>query len=258
MEKINDVIFVNVDDIRKNPNQPRKNFDEDAIADLARSIEKVGVIQPINLRKVGNDFELIAGERRLLATIKAGFHKIPAVVIEVTDHQSAVLALIENVQREDLDFIEEAYAYKTLIEKYDITQKEVANRVGKSQSTVSNKLRLLRLDDNLLTKVSMNGLTERHARALLKIKEDNLQKEILDEVIRKELNVNQTDVLVEKKINEHTKDKKRKNTKFKINTSIYVNTIKKAFQTIIETGIDAKYEKEDKGDHIEVKIRIPK
>lgn len=258
MEKINDVIFVNVKDIRKNPNQPRKKFNEEAINDLARSIEKVGVIQPINLRKVGKNFELIAGERRLLATIKAGFDKIPAVVIEVTDHQSAVLALIENVQREDLEFIEEAYAYRTLIEKYDITQKEVATRVGKSQSTVSNKLRLLKLDDNLLTKITANGLTERHARALLKIKEENLQNEILDEVLKKDLNVKQTDVLVNKRINEHTKKKKRRNTKFRINTSIYVNTIKRAFQTIIDTGIDAKYEKKDKGDHIEVKIRIPK
>jgi len=258
MEKINDVIFVKVKDIKKNPNQPRKKFDEDAIDDLAKSIEKVGIIQPINLRKVGNYFELIAGERRLLATIRAGFDKIPAVVIEVTDHQSAFLALIENVQREDLDFIEEANAYKTLIEKYDITQKEVSNRVGKSQSTVSNKLRLLKLNDNLLTKIAMNGLTERHARALLKIKDQKMQNEVLDYIIEKDLNVKQTDVLIQKRINEQVKDKKRKNTKFKINTSIYVNTIKKAFQSIIDTGIDAKYEKEDKGDHIELKIRIPK
>jgi len=258
MEKINDVIFVNVDDIRKNPNQPRKKFDEEAIDDLARSIEKVGIIQPINLRKVNNYFELIAGERRLLATIRAGFDKIPAVVIEATDHQSAVLALVENVQREDLDFMEEAYAYKTLIEKYDITQKEVAIRVGKSQSTVSNKLRVLKLDDNLLTKISVNGLTERHARALLKIEDQRLQEEVLTQVIEKALNVKQTDVLVDKKMNAHTKEKKRKNTKFKINTSIYVNTIKKAFQTILETGVEAEYEKSDKGDHIEVKIRIPK
>lgn len=258
MEKINDVIFVDVKDIKKNPNQPRKKFDEDAIDDLARSIEKVGVIQPINLRKVGPYFELIAGERRLLATIRAGFEKIPAVVIEVTDHQSAVLALIENVQREDLDFIEEANAYKTLIEKYDITQKEVASRVGKSQSTVSNKLRLLKLDDKILTKLALNGLTERHGRALLKIKDEKLQIEVLDYIIEKDLNVKQTDVLIQKRINERKKDKKKKNTKFKINTSIYVNTIKKAFQTIIDTGIDAKYEKEDKGDHIELKIRIPK
>lgn len=258
MEKINDVIFVDVKDIKKNPNQPRKKFDEDAIDDLARSIEKVGVIQPINLRKVGTYFELIAGERRLLATKKAGFHKIPAVVIEVTDHQSAVLALIENVQREDLDFIEEANAYKTLIEKYDITQKEVANRVGKSQSTVSNKLRLLKLDDKILTKLTVNGLTERHARALLKINDQRLQLEILEYIIEKDLNVKQTDVLIKRRLDEQTKDKKRKNTKFKINTSIYVNTIKKAFQSIIDTGIDAKYEKEDKGDHIELKIRIPK
>ena len=258
MEKINDVIFVDVKDIKKNPNQPRKKFDEDAIDDLARSIEKVGVIQPINLRKVGSYFELIAGERRLLATIRAGFDKIPAVVIEVTDHQSAVLALIENVQREDLDFIEEAYAYKTLIEKYNITQKEVSNRVGKSQSTVSNKLRLLKLNDKILTKLAVNGLTERHGRALLKIENEDLQNEVLDYIIEKALNVKQTDVLISRKINELSKDKKRKNTKFKINTSIYVNTIKKAFQTIIDTGIDAKYEKEDKGDHIELKIRIPK
>jgi ParB family chromosome partitioning protein len=258
MEKINDVIFVNVNDIKKNPNQPRKKFDQDAIDDLARSIEKVGVIQPINLRKISNGFELIAGERRLLATIAAGFDKIPAVVIEVTDHQSAVLALIENVQREDLDFIEEAYAYKTLIEKYDITQKEVANRVGKSQSTVSNKLRLLKLNDNLLTKLAINGLTERHGRALLKIEDYDLQNEVIEEIIKKELNVKQTDVLVQRKVDALKKVKKRKNTKFKINTSIYVNTIKKAFETILDTGIDAKYQKVDKGDHIELKIRIPK
>jgi len=258
MEKINDVIFVKVNDIRKNPNQPRKNFDQEAIEDLARSIEKVGVIQPINLRKVGDFFELIAGERRLMATIEAGFDKIPAVVIEVTDHQSAVLALIENVQREDLDFIEEAYAYKTLIRKYSITQKEVASRVGKSQSTVSNKLRILKLSDNLLTKIANKGLTERHARALLKIKEPTLQEEVLNQVINRELNVKQTDVLVHKMLNKCVEEKKRKNTKFKINTSIYVNTIKKAFQTILETGIDAEYEKEDKGNYIELKIRIPK
>lgn len=258
MEKINDVIFVDVNKIERNPDQPRRIFDDAAIEDLARSIKQVGVIQPINLRKKGEMFELIAGERRLLATKKAGFNKIPAVIIEVNSNESAVLALVENVQREDLNFIEEAYAYQALKEKYNISQKEIAEGVGKSQSTISNKMRLLRLGQSLIDQIKEAQLTERHSRALLKLKNDDDRQKALERIIKNELNVKQTDVLVNRILEDTKIKKKRRNTKFRINASIYVNTIKKAYQNIVDTGVEAKFEKKEHEDYYELKIRIPK
>lgn len=257
MEKINEVVFIDVDKIFKNPNQPRTVFDESSIKELSDSIKEVGVIQPISVRKIGKKFELIAGERRLLATKKAGLKRIPSLVIEVSDNQSAVLALVENVQREDLDFVEEAYAYKALMKKNNITQKELAKRVGKSQSNVSNKLRILKLDDEIINKVKEYNLTERHTRALLSLKSKELQNEVLEKIKSRNLNVKQTDVLVKNILDDIKKDKKIKNTKYKISNRIYVNTIKKAFDQIIETGIDAKFEKNISEDYVELKIRIP-
>jgi ParB family chromosome partitioning protein len=258
VEKVNDILFIDVEKIMKNPNQPRSNFSENSIFELAQSIKQVGVIQPISVRKIGEKFELIAGERRLMATKKAGFTKIPTVVLEVDDQQSAILSLVENIQRENLGFLEEAYAYKTLIEKYNINQKEVSVKMGKSQSTISNKLRLLKLDTQIRNRIVENGLTERHARKLLIIKEKNLQNEIIDKIVKNQLNVKQTDVLVNNILNVEKVKKRKINTQFKLNSNIYVNTIKKAYDEIVDVGIEAEFEKIINDKYIELKIKIPK
>jgi len=258
VEKINEILFINVENIVRNPNQPRNFFVESSIEELAQSIKEVGVIQPISVRKIGDKFELIQGERRLRATIKAGFKKIPTVVIEVNDSESAVLALVENIQRENLGFLEEAYAYKSLIKKYDISQKELSIKVGKSQSAISNKLRILKLDDQILIKIVENKLTERHARTLLVLKNKEVQNVVISKIVKNNLNVKQTDVLVKNILDENKVSRRKKNTQYKLGTGIYVNTIKKAFNQIIDVGINAEFEKNETENYIEVKIKIPK
>lgn len=258
MEKINDVVFLPVDKIKRNPNQPRKVFNADKIKELALSIENVGVIQPISVRQVSDVFELIAGERRLLATKEAGLSKIPAVVIEVSENNSAVLALIENIQREDLDFIEEAMAYKSLSCKFNVSQKDIASQVGKSQSTISNKLRLLKLSQSVLDLIKLYGLSERHARALLKLNQEELQEQIVEKIHDRQLNVRQTERLIASILEEENNKKRKRNTNYRLNHLIYVNTIKNAYDEIVETGIEAEYEKIERDDFYELKIIIPK
>ncbi|MGM0379284.1 MAG: ParB/RepB/Spo0J family partition protein [Bacillota bacterium] len=256
MEKINDVVFLDVKKIVKNPNQPRKNFNKENLEELAESIKSVGVIQPISVRKINNKYELIAGERRLRATKYAGIKKIPSVVIEVSNNQSAVLALVENIQRKDLNFIEKAMAYKTLVREHNISQKEIAKRVGKSQSTISNKLRILSHDSDILKLIKENNLTERHARALLKIKDKDLKIKVLNKIIKNELTVKQTDKLIKNILEDKKKSTLKKNTTYKMSNTIYVNTVKKAYDEIVETGIEADFDKKEFDDHIELKIKI--
>ena len=145
-ESKKDIVYISVDSIRPNPYQPRKRFSKASLDELCESIKQYGVIQPINVRKIGNNhYELVAGERRLRAAIMAGLDKIPAIIIDVNDNDSAILALIENLQREDLNYLEEAEGYNNLIMEHNLTQEELAMRIGKSQSTIANKIRLLRL-----------------------------------------------------------------------------------------------------------------
>lgn len=258
MEKINDVVLLEIDKIKKNPNQPRSIFNEDGIKELSDSIKNLGVLQPISVRAVENHYELIAGERRLLASKKVGFSKIPSIIVEVDENNSAILALVENIQREDLDFIEEAYAYKMLLEKHNISQKNIAIKVGKSQSSVSNKLRILNHDDEIIEKIRKFNLTERHARALLKIKNIKIKNEVISKIIKNNLNVKQTDVLISKIVNIEKKEKIVKNTKYKFKNTIYVNTVKKAYDEIVKTGINAEFKKDDFDDYTEIKIKIYK
>lgn len=258
MEKINDILFIDVENIVRNPNQPRNYFVENSIDELAQSIKEVGVIQPISVRKNGKNYELIQGERRLRATIKAGFKKIPTVVVDVNDEDSAVLALVENIQRENLGFLEEANAYKYLIEKYSISQKELSAKVGKSQSSISNKLRILKLDDEIVTRIIENKLTERHARTLLLLDNIELQNKVIDKIIKNNLNVKQTDVLVKNILYDSKITRRKRNTQYKLGAGVYVNTIRKAYKQIIDVGINAEFERNETENYIEVKIKIPK
>lgn len=255
-----DVRIIPIENIKANPYQPRKVFDEDGLEELASSIKSVGLIQPITVRYIGGKhYELIAGERRLRATTMAGFIEIPAVIISVTDTDSAVLALVENLQRSDLNFVEEAEGYRQLIDEHGFTQKEIAEKVSKNQSTVSNKLRILNLSPIVKDLLVQNNLTERHGRALLKVKDDDLRVKILKQVIKNDMNVKHTENLVQTYLTiEEEKKKSRQLIKSKINYRIYVNTVKQAYQAILDTGHNAKYVEKDKGEYIEVTVKIPK
>ena len=169
------VIYLHPDVLHPNPNQPRKRFSPDGLEELAASIREHGVLQPLTVRKVDGSFELVSGERRLRAARMAGLSEVPCIVIDVDGVCSSLLALVENLQRRDLDFLEEAMALDRLIHTYDLSQEEAARRIGKSQSAVANKLRLLKLSPRLLDRLRQNGLTERHARALLRLETEEQQ-----------------------------------------------------------------------------------
>jgi len=253
--KINDVINIPIERIVRNPSQPRKIFNIDSLNELADSIKSYGVIQPISVREVENGYEIIMGERRFRASQILKVSHIPAIIVDITDGDSAVVALVENLQRENLNFLEEASALSKLIDEHNLTQKEIADKIGKKQSTISNKLRILNLSDDVKEKILLNNLTERHARALLKVDEKDRIK-ILNRVVKNGLNVKKTEELIAS-LNKNVK-RKSQNRKSHINYKIYVNTIKQAYKTILDTGFDAEYKEVDKGEYIELIVKIPK
>ncbi|MGE5677745.1 MAG: nucleoid occlusion protein [Pseudomonadota bacterium] len=265
MRNLNDnkaIINIPIDEIAPNPYQPRKEFCGSSLEELAASIKEYGVLQPVNVRKIGgNGYELVSGERRLRATRLAGMEVIPAVVIEVVEQDSAVIALIENLQREDLNFMEEAEGYHNLISDHGMTQEELAKKVGKKQSTIANKLRLLKLNNKIKKTILENELTERHARALLKLPGELLQEKALANIIKKSLNVKKTEEMVEKMLEEVAaaqEPPKKSRIKGKMHYNIYINTIKNACREIVRTGCQVEYVQVDKGPFIEVTVKIPK
>ena len=254
-----DQMEIPIELICTNPDQPRKIFEDRELYELCDSIKEFGVIQPILVKRDNKGlYIVIAGERRLRASLLAGLKKIPAVIRDADEKDSALLALVENVQRENLNYIEEAAAYKRLMDEYGLTQTEIAKRVGKQQSTISNKIRILVLPLDIQQVLADNQLTERHARALLKVSDDKIRKQILARIIEHSLNVKQTEKLIDDVLTKH-EEEKRKGEKLRyINYRIYLNTLKKAFSSISEVEKQAKYYQEDKGDFLEVRIIIPK
>lgn len=256
-----------VDKILPNPNQPRKHFEDSAITELAESIKSFGIIQPIQVRRISDEFyELVSGERRLRASKVAGEETIPAIVVEMSDQDSALIAIMENVQREDLTYFEEAESYRQLMEYYNLTQDRIAELLGKSQSFVANKIRLLKLDSSIIQTLTENNLTERHARALLRIPDTELQEEVLKQVVKKDMTVKKTEELVEKirkdvltnNYDEKLTPEKKARVKSFINAQIYINTIKTAFKAVKESRTTAEYKEIEKEDCVEIKIIIPK
>ncbi|MFZ7119736.1 MAG: nucleoid occlusion protein [Eubacteriaceae bacterium] len=266
-DNIMKVEYIPIEFVKPNPYQPRTKFSNTSLEELAQSIKEYGVLQPINVRKFSDTtYELISGERRLRASKIAGLTKIPAVVNKVEESDSAMIALIENIQRENLNFIEEAESYSQLINLHSLTQEQIAKKIGKNQSTIANKLRLLRLNDDVRKTLLENDLSERHARALLRLPEEELQKEALNNIVKKKLNVKNSEQLIENirekvLINNHdeklTKESRARVKSF-INMRIYLNTIKNAFSEILKTGIKATYSEKDMDEYIEVKIKIMK
>ncbi|MGL4362771.1 MAG: nucleoid occlusion protein [Cellulosilyticaceae bacterium] len=263
MQKDLAIQYIPVDLVRPNPYQPRKVFSQSALEDLSKSIKEHGLMQPITVRIIGSSYELIAGERRLKATKLAGITEIPAVIAEVSTKDSAVLALIENLQRENLNFLEESEAYSLVMQDYGYTQQELAKTLGKNQSTVANKLRLLKLPTAVKKIVMENSLTERHARALLKLPSEEFQLDALETIIKHELNVKKTEQLIEQilvNLTTDNKEEKKPNIKFKPfvrDIRLFTNTITQAVDIIKQSGIDAKYTMMQEDDGYEIRIKIP-
>lgn len=256
------IVNIPIEDISPNPYQPRKDFNASNLEDLSDSIIQYGILQPINVRKIGDaGYELVAGERRLRAARLAGLKEIPAIIIEIVEQDSAIISLIENLQRENLNFFDEGEGYYNLINDHGLTQEELAKKVGKNQSTVANKIRLLKLSPSIRKRIMEYNLTERHARALLKIPDEKTQQKILKRIIKYSLNVKKTEEMIEKLTGEVAADKednKDKRIRGKMQYSIYVNTIKNVYRQIIKTGFDMDYNQVDKGDFVEITLKVPK
>ncbi len=269
------VVSIPVNRIMPNPYQPRKVFNQNALQELAASIKEYGVLQPISVRKAGKDtYELVAGERRLRAVILLGMKEIPAIVSEINDEDSAVLAMVENLQREDLGFMEEAEGYYSLLIDHGFTQEELALRIGKSQSAIANKIRLLKLSPAVKRMISDEGLTERHARSLLKLPNEELQLKVAKMVGERDFNVKKTEELVRLTLERLDKpgvepffgkedlaitvDRRGRAQKVVKNIRIFINTIKETINLLKLAGVDAKAAQFDRGEYFEFIIRIPK
>lgn len=252
------VLHIPLSKIVPNPYQPRKEFESEALSELADSIRQYGVLQPLLVAPgKGDTYILIAGERRLRASTMAGLGTVPVIVSEYTSQQIAEIALIENLQRKDLHYLEEAEGYEKLVNTFHLTQESMAIRVGKKQSTIANKLRLLRLPSPVRKKLHDSDLTERHARVLLKLENEDLQKAVLQKVLKGHLNVRQTEALVEKTLKEAGKLNQKKPRFVIVNdVRIYLNSIKEIMETVKTSGIPSSMEQEMDGDDVVVTLRI--
>ena len=252
------VLQVPLSKIVPNPYQPRKEFESEALSELADSIRQYGVLQPLLVAPgKGDSYILIAGERRLRASTMAGLGSVPVIVSEYTTQQIAEIALIENLQRKDLHYLEEAEGYEKLVNIFHLTQESMAIRVGKKQSTIANKLRLLHLPVSVRNKLHDSDLTERHARVLLKLENEETQKAVLQKVLKGHLNVRQTEALVDKTLKEAGKLNQRKPRLVIVNdVRIYLNSIKEIMDTVQTSGIPSSMEQDMDGDDVVVTLRI--
>ncbi len=252
------IILVPQSEIKPNPNQPRRHFDYDELESLAQSIRENGIIQPISVRQLkDNTYELVAGERRLRAARMVGLARIPCILMRIDDGKSALYGLTENLQRQDLDFFEEALAIEKLIREYNMSQEDAAKSLGKAQSTLSNKLRLLKLSEEQRMKISAAGLTERHARALLCLKDEVQIDRALSIIVDRHLNVQETDKLIKQIISREDGHKRPPIKLFK-DVRIFINTLNHAVDTMRKAGIDADSVKSETEEYIEYVVRIPK
>lgn len=246
------VVFLPARSIRPNPAQPRRIFREEALTELADSIRRHGILQPLSVRRVGTGYELIAGERRLRAGVLAGLAEIPCIIMSMDEEESGAAALIENLQRQDLDFIEEARGIRLLMEKWSISQEQTAKMLGKSQSAVANKLRLLRHSDKVLDALREAELTERHARALLKIPTENQKLAVIQTIRQLDMNVAKTEHYIDSLLEEKTPREKRPNV------GAFIQNLTQALSKIQLSGIRAISERKETENEIVLTITFPK
>lgn len=253
------VQYIPLGRIRPNPQQPRRSFDEEGLAELAASIRSCGILQPLTVRRAGDGYELVAGERRLRAARIAGLREVPCLVAQVGEEDSALLALMENLQRRDLDCWEEAQAIARLISRYGLSQEEAARRLGRAQPTVANKLRLLRLPEDVRALLRENGLTERHARALLRLQDPEVQRRAAGDMVRRGMNVAQAEAYVEKLLQSAQVTPPRGRSTYIIkDVRLFLNSVDRGLHLMRQAGVDAGWNRQDTDREILLTIRIPK
>ena len=253
------VQYIPLGRIRPNPQQPRRSFDEEGLAELAASIRSCGILPPLTVRRAGEGYELVAGERRLRAARIAGLREVPCLVAQVGEEDSALLALMENLQRRDLDCWEEAQAIARLISRYGLSQEEAARRLGRAQPTVANKLRLLRLPEDVRALLRENGLTERHARALLRLQDPEVQRRAAGDMVRRGMNVAQAEAYVEKLLQSAQVTPPRGRSTYIIkDVRLFLNSVDRGLHLMRQAGVDAGWNRQDTDREILLTIRIPK
>lgn len=253
----NKVVFLPVAAISPNPGQPRRHFSRAGLEELAASIGEHGVLQPLSVRRVPGGYELISGERRLRASRMAGLEEVPCILVSVDDRESSLLALVENLQRRDLDFVEEALALSRLIQTYHLSQEEAAKKLGKSQSSVANKLRLLKLPPDVLTLLREHGFTERHARALLRLESAEQQTAAARAVVEGGLTVAKTEEYVEHLLHPAPPLRRRPTIVLK-DVRLFLNTVSRGMSLMKEAGVKASCLRQETDDTIQLTITIPK
>lgn len=254
---IGKIVEIPIERIIPNPNQPRKFFDEDELKALSESISENGIIQPITVRENNNFYEIIAGERRYRAALMSGFECVPCIIIDADDSESAIMALVENIQRKNLSFFDEAQAIKNMINVYGLTQEETAKKIGKTQSTIANKLRILKFSDEEKKMITDYKLTERHARALLSVDDENLRKVIIEKIYKQGLNVSQTEKLISTMLSKELhKTKIRKRSKLLKHMSLFTNSINRAVSIMEDSGVKCSTKKINGEGYVEFVVRI--
>lgn len=257
-KEINKVLEISISLIKPNPSQPRKHFYSDELTKLAKSISQEGILQPLTIRINDGEYELVSGERRLRAAKIAGLKTVPCIIVNMTERNSALMALVENIQREDLSFFEEAGAIQSLISIYGMTQEDAAIRLGIAQSTVANKLRLLKIPGDEQQVIMDMGLSERHARALLRLNSKSDRVDVLERIHKYKLNVEMTEAYISKLLEGKRKKEsyKKRSTVLK-DVRLFVNTINKAIEVMRLSGVEANSKKTQTENEITYTITIP-
>ena len=257
------IVYLSTEDICPNPVQPRKLFDDESLEELSRSIKDYGILNPLSVRIRGSRYELVAGERRLRAAKLAGLKEVPCILLDVNMEDASLIALVENLQRRDLDFIEEANGINQLIRMFGMSQEEAARRIGKSQSAVANKLRLLKLPQDVLEGLRENGLSERHGRALLRLPEPEQQREVLMYIVDNSLTVAATDAYIDALLSQPEEEQRAekpegKRTFVLKDVRVFLNTLSRSIDLMKQGGIDAGVRREETEDSLILTISIPK
>ena len=255
------IVYLSTEDIVPNPVQPRKLFDDEGLEELSRSIKDYGILNPLSVRLRGSRYELVAGERRLRAARLAGLREVPCILLDVNMEDASLIALVENLQRRDLDFIEEANGINQLIRMFGMSQEEAARRIGKSQSAVANKLRLLRLPPDVLEALRQNGLTERHGRALLRLPDGDRQRAALLYIIDNGLTVAATDAYIDALLQEPEPEAPKPGSRRTFvlkDVRVFLNSLSRSIDLMKQGGIDAGVQREETEDRLILTISIPK
>lgn len=255
------ILYLPAEQLRPNPSQPRKIFDSDGLQELAASIQNYGILQPLTVRRRNGEYELVAGERRLRAAKLAGLTEVPCILLTVDEQQSSMVALVENLQRRDLDYIEEAEGLARLMRQYGLNQEQAAAKVGKSQSAVANKLRLLRHSPAVLAALRENGLSERHARALLRLPTEQERMAALTVIVKQQMNVAKTEEYIEALLSKKRQPEEPKKGIRKLivrDVRLFLNSVNHSLDLIRGAGIRAEASQEETDSEIVLTIRLPK